>query len=177
MISKLQLLVLLGVRSLFQLFTSYVQALSKLQRVFDLSWDERGVRLFELFRETSHLENCTHAGIRSGVLLTSVAETLPPELTGSRESLFLSERDTVRTWYKRLLLYSLSYWHRPYMMQDVTVVHLGAATHLPSCRHKLDTHNCDNICGTNYAKFFSRVEVCFWLHIGRPCLVMRSVIM
>ena len=51
--------------------------------------------------------------------------------------------DTTRTWYKRLLLYSLSYWHRPYMMQDVTIVHLGAATRLPSadtnCIHTIVT--------------------------------------
>ena len=37
MISKFQLLVLFGVRNLFQLFTRHVQALSQLQRVFDLN--------------------------------------------------------------------------------------------------------------------------------------------
>jgi hypothetical protein len=53
------------------------------------------------------------------------------------------DTDTVRTWYKRLLLYSLSYWHCPYMIQEVAVIQSEILT--------LSVHDTRGCCYTVWA--------------------------
>jgi hypothetical protein len=141
------------------------------------------------------------------VLPASMAESLLPEIDGSRQSLLLhglswhclymiqevavircelltgSVHDTrsccytvwatdrVCTWYKKLLLYSVSYWQGLYMIQEVAV--------LPSvqCRHKVAYTPLWQYLRSELCKILCSVEVCSWLCIGRLCLFMWGVIM